>query len=128
MLYVCVKLFIAVVLPFFLVGMEIQHTKQPLSLKIAGKWLIFCGIGVGSLVAGLKQIFEPEFTLEKIFLITNYEYSVIVKELGIANLSIGLLGSFFISSFLESSRSLCGRFVFRTSGLAAYSTQSCNGI
>jgi hypothetical protein len=43
-------------------------------------------------LAGLRQSITPQFTAERIFGMKSKEPLVIVRELGFANLSIGVLG------------------------------------
>ena len=52
--------------------------------------------------AGLSQVTRPAFTLETIFHIENAEGTVIVRELGFANVGTGLAG--MISLLLPSWR------------------------
>lgn len=59
---------------------------------LAGKWFVFWPVGIRLFLAGLRQYFQPRFTVEKIFDIKSEEALPFVKELGLANLSMGLLG------------------------------------
>ena len=67
---------------------------------LGGKWFVFWGIGIRLFTAGLKQALQPHFTAIDIFGITDTKSNVIVRELGFANISIGLLG---ILSLLNST-------------------------
>jgi len=62
-------------------------------LFLIGKWFVFWAIGLRLLIAGFKQVFNPSFTLEKIFHIESKESQVIVRELGFANICTGLLAT-----------------------------------
>jgi hypothetical protein len=44
------------------------------------------------LIAGLRQVVDPKFTAERIFDIKSAEPLVVVRELGFANISTGVLG------------------------------------
>jgi len=59
---------------------------------LTGKWFIFWSIGVRLFVAGVRQIVEPRFTAEEIFAIRDPGSFAIVREVGFANLSMGVLG------------------------------------
>jgi hypothetical protein len=59
---------------------------------LMGKWFVFWAAGIRLFIAGLRQAIQPEFTLREIFGITDRAPFPIVRELGFANLSMGLLG------------------------------------
>ena len=59
---------------------------------LIGKWFVFWSIGVRLFVAGVRQIFQPRFTAEEIFAIRDPGSFAIVREVGFANLSMGILG------------------------------------
>jgi hypothetical protein len=61
-------------------------------LFLLGKWFVFWAIGVRFFTAGMRQVLQPRFTARHIFGITDGRALGIVRELGFANLSIGLLG------------------------------------
>jgi hypothetical protein len=59
---------------------------------IIGKWLVFWGVGVRLFLAGVRQIFQPEFTARKIFELAEPGALAVVRELGFANVTMGTLG------------------------------------
>jgi hypothetical protein len=61
-------------------------------LPLIGQWFVFWAVGVRLLIAGLRQAVHPQFTAEKIFDIKSVEPLVLVRELGFANISTGILG------------------------------------
>jgi len=61
-------------------------------LPLVGGWFVFWAVGVRLLIAGLRQVVNPQFTAEKIFNISSAEPLVLVRELGFANISTGVLG------------------------------------
>jgi len=70
------------------------HRSVPLML-LAGKWFVFWSAGVRLLLAGLTQLFRPQFTTDKIFGIerSNSNSALpFVRELGIANFATGVVG------------------------------------
>jgi hypothetical protein len=67
------------------------HATAPL-IELAGKWFAFWSAGVRLFVAGLRQFFQPRFTSEQIFGIYSDDALPFVRELGVANFAIGLIG------------------------------------
>jgi hypothetical protein len=59
---------------------------------LVGEWFVFWAVGVRLLIAGLRQIANPQFTAERIFNIKSAEPLPVVRELGFANASTGILG------------------------------------
>jgi hypothetical protein len=61
-------------------------------VDLIGLWFVFWGVGARLGLAGLRQILKPEFTARDIFGLTGDGAKVIVRELGFANLAIGIVG------------------------------------
>ena len=61
-------------------------------LVVVGRWFCFWAVGVRLFLAGLRQTTKPAFTAEAIFRVSEPEAWPIVREVGFANLSMGLLG------------------------------------
>src|ERR1700742_3390532 len=78
------------------------HTTAPL-IELAGKWFVFWSAGVRLLVAGLRQFFQPRFTSEQIFGIKSDDALPFVRELGVANFAMGIVG---IASLAKASFTL----------------------
>jgi hypothetical protein len=57
-----------------------------------GRWFVFWAVGIRLFIAGLRQVIQPRFTAEEIFGIRDPASFPIVRELGFANLSMGVLG------------------------------------
>ena len=64
----------------------------PFSPFLVGEWFAFWSVGVRLLLAGLRQIIQPRYTAEVILSLKSEEPFILVRELGFANLSVGLLG------------------------------------
>lgn len=66
------------------------------------KWFVFWGVGVRLLLAGLRQMREPSFTAQKILGVADEKAFILVRELGFANTTIGILGiaSLFFASWV----------------------------
>lgn len=60
-------------------------------VMLVGKWFVFWACGVRLLIAGIRQMLNPEFTARTIFDIADKGASKIVVELGFANAAMGLL-------------------------------------
>ena len=69
-----------------------RHGGLDLSMLI-GKWFVFWSVGVRLILAGLRQTADPAFTAEAILGVRDKSALPIVRELGFANLSIGLIGA-----------------------------------
>jgi hypothetical protein len=61
-------------------------------MSLIGKWFVFWSAGVRLFLAGLRQLFQPRFTSEQIFGIKTDDALPLVRELGIANFSTGVVG------------------------------------
>jgi hypothetical protein len=67
------------------------HSTLPL-MDLVGKWFTFWAVGVRLFVAGLRQTLQPRFTAREIFNLQSDDALPIVRELGLANVSMGTLG------------------------------------
>ena len=61
-------------------------------MPLVGKWFVFWAVGVRLSLAGLRQIVQPRYTAKQILGIEGDDVLLVVRELGFANLSIGVLG------------------------------------
>ncbi len=59
---------------------------------LGGKWFTFWAAGVRLLLAGIRQTTKPAFTARTIFKFEGTESFPVIRELGMANISMGLLG------------------------------------
>lgn len=87
------------------------HAAAPL-MMLVGRWFVFWANGVRLFIAGLRQAFRPRFTSEGIFGIKGDDPLPFVEELGMANLSMGVLGlaSAFVPSFVLPSAIVSGLY------------------
>ena len=81
------------------------------------KWFVFSGAGLRLFTAGLKQVINPSFTAKEIFKVREEKSFLIVKEVGFANISIGLIGilSLFLPEFRLAS-AIAGGLYFGLAG------------
>jgi hypothetical protein len=61
-------------------------------LAVAAKWFVFWMVGVRLFAAGVRQILQPRYTAETILGIKGDANLVVVRELGFANLALGVGG------------------------------------
>jgi uncharacterized protein DUF6790 len=92
-MYVVIVVLLLGVLPAGSVIAEQQYWHSTLPLMVlVGKWFTVWGVGVRLFLAGLRQSLQPRFTAREIFGIQTDDVLPIVRELGLANLSMGTLG------------------------------------
>jgi hypothetical protein len=89
--YLITVLLLMAVLPIGSIVAEHVYHPVPL-MPLVGKWFVFWGAGVRLSLAGLRQILQPRFTAERIFHIKSDDVLPFVRELGVANLSTGIVG------------------------------------
>ncbi|MBS1632997.1 MAG: hypothetical protein JST10_10540 [Bacteroidetes bacterium] len=91
--YIVVVSVLTFVLPAICtIGQIIINRDTTFSYALFGKWFIFSAVGLRLLLAGIKQVANPEFTAKEIFHIDSPDSLPIVRELGFANLCFGLVG------------------------------------
>jgi len=92
--YLYYILSVMLVFPLILTVQESYSGGHILSFRemseILFKWFIFWGIGIRCLTAGLSQVMNPGFTASLLQL--DSAGFVVIRELGFANISMGLLG------------------------------------
>ncbi len=97
-LYLMNVLVVMLILPVLSITVECLTHSSIFGWALIGKWFVFWGIGVRLFTAGIRQVAKPAFTAQEIFHISNEESFVIVKELGYANICLGLMGILSIFS------------------------------
>jgi hypothetical protein len=91
--YYAVILLLMLVLPAASVFAEFVLTQGAAGwLPLVGKWVVFWGVGVRLLVAGLRQIIRPGLTAELLG-VKDASANVLVREIGFGNLAIGTTGA-----------------------------------
>jgi hypothetical protein len=92
-MYLVSIIVLMLVLPLISVAAEAPVLPDAAALMaLVGKWFTFWAVGVRLFVAGLSQVFRPQFTAETIFELKDPGALAIVREVGFANLSMGTLG------------------------------------
>jgi hypothetical protein len=92
-MYFVIVILLLLVLPAASVMIEAVVSGHAVTvISLIGKWFVFWGVGVRLFSAGVRQVIQPQFTAEEIFGIQDRGSFAIVREVGFANLSMGLLG------------------------------------
>jgi hypothetical protein len=101
-LYLSVVLLTMLILPVISGGL-MYHWKQERSdlhlsfgstcRFLALTWLVFWGVGIRLVIAGFRQIFKPAFKAREIFHLPTTESHIVIRELGFANLTMGLMAT-----------------------------------
>jgi hypothetical protein len=90
--YASVVFLLMLALPAASIAIESATTHAPLSLSMGGRWFVFWCVGVRLMLAGLRQIIQPDYTARVILRLDSKESQLVVRELGFANTAIGLVG------------------------------------
>jgi hypothetical protein len=116
MYFVVIALFM-LILPVACIAAEYGwlHTSADL-VALTGKWFAFWGVGMRLGLAGLRQAFNPAFTAKDIFEIEDERVHPIVRELGFANLSLGLLGLLALIPGWAMPAAIAGGLFFALAG------------
>lgn len=92
-MYFASVLLLLLILPLASIAAEaIRFGHSITDMGLIGKWFVFWAVGARLFLAGVRQVFQPSFTAVEIFEIHEPKALAIVRELGFANLSMGLLG------------------------------------
>ena len=91
-MYLTIVTALMLVFPVGSIGLEAMTTGASLSTALVAKWFVIWSVGARLFLAGLRQIVQPRYTAEVILSLRHEESLVLVKELGFANLAIGLAG------------------------------------
>jgi hypothetical protein len=91
-MYLAVVVLLMLVLPIASIAIDVATTHGALSLALIGRWFVFWSVGVRLFLAGLRQIIQPQYTARVIFHLKHDESRVVIRELGFANVAIGLVG------------------------------------
>jgi hypothetical protein len=115
-MYIAIVLCLMLIFP--LAGIGVEHGQFPLMLLV-GKWFVFFGVGWRLAIAGLRQIIQPRFTLQQIHGGSGEGPLLVVRELGFANLSAGLVGitSLWMPTFVLPAAIGSGIFYAAAGGL-----------
>jgi hypothetical protein len=88
--YLVTVVALVAVLPLISVAVQRATNRDSDLRDLVFRWFLFWGVGVRLLSAGVRQIVQPSFTAKEIFKIDGREVLPIVRELGFANVCLGL--------------------------------------
>jgi hypothetical protein len=92
-MYFFMVVMLMLVIPALSVGVEYLLLGESFNFWYsAGKWYIFWAVGIRLFTAGVRQSVKPRFTADSIFHLKTEESFVIIRELGFANICLGLIG------------------------------------
>ena len=91
-MYLAIVTALMLVLPVGSIGLEAVMGVHGLSALLVAKWFVIWSVGVRLFLAGLRQIVQPRYTAEVILSLKHEESHILVRELGFANLAVGLSG------------------------------------
>ena len=106
------------VLPLLSIGIEAAVVGLAPVVYLVGKWFVFWSVGIRLFTAGLRQIFQPEYTAQTILGMKSTESLLLVRELGFANVALGTAG--ILSLFFPTWRlpvALIGGIFYGLAGL-----------
>ena len=78
-------------LPLLSIIWEIIFEHETFTWMLIGKWFVFWTTGIRLFTAGISQSSNPNFTA-RIFKMETQESFVVIRELGFANISLGVMG------------------------------------
>ena len=106
------------ILPVVSIGAEVLLVPGSDYVFLVGKWFVFWAVGIRLALAGIRQIVNPEFTAGDIFETQDAGAVKIVTELGISNLSVGVLGALavFQTEWVPGA-ALCGGLFYGLAGV-----------
>jgi uncharacterized protein DUF6790 len=79
-------------LPVLSLAVEAIHSSAAVDSALVGKWFVFWSVGWRLLLAGARQIAQPEYTAREILGLQSVESWTVVRELGFGNLALGIVG------------------------------------
>ncbi len=90
--YLIMNMLFLFILPIICIVVEILIEKESPDWMLIGKWFIFWAVGIRLFTAGIRQSSNPEFTATSILHMKTAESFVIIRELGFANIALGVMG------------------------------------
>ncbi|SFM93195.1 DUF6790 family protein [Variovorax sp. OV329] len=91
-MYYAVVTLLTIVLPAVSVAAERLHGGAAFTPLLVAKWYVFWAVGCRLFMAGMRQVLQPSYTARVILGLRSDESLLLVRELGFANLALGVLG------------------------------------
>jgi hypothetical protein len=89
--FLMMNIFLLIILPLLTISGEVIFEHGSFDWALIGKWFIFWAVGIRLFTAGINQASNPRFTA-RIFQMKSQESFIVIKELGFANISMGIMG------------------------------------
>src|SRR5262245_40977121 len=104
--------------PVLSVAIEATHFSAAVDSALIGKWFVFWSVGWRLLLAGARQIAQPEYTAREILGLQSSESWTVVRELGFGNLALGIVGvlSLWLPSW-QLAAALAGGLFYLLAGI-----------
>lgn len=117
-MYYAVILLLMLILPAASIVAEFMLTQGAAGwLPLIGKWVVFWGVGIRLLVAGLRQVIRPGLTASLLG-VKDASANVLVRELGFGNLAIGTTGALTLTlPNWTLAAAMCGGMFYGFAGL-----------
>ncbi len=91
-MYYVIVFLLMLALPALSIVIEASSSDPGPLIGLVGKWFVFWAVGARLFLAGVRQIAQPKYTAQVTLGLKSDEVLLVVRELGFANLAIGLLG------------------------------------
>jgi hypothetical protein len=89
--YLLMNILLFLILPLVSILTQIYFEQETPGWVLIGKWFVFWAVGIRLFIAGISQSSNPAFTAG-IFQMKTKESFVVIRELGFANISLGVMG------------------------------------
>lgn len=80
------------VLPVASTAIDLANGSDDAVMAVVGTWFVFWAVGARLFTAGIRQVIKPGLTSEGILGIEGKQAWLLVRELGFANIGMGLIG------------------------------------
>lgn len=88
--YLLAIIILTIILPLILSSVQWLWDSPVPYVSLLAQWFLFSAVGLRLFIAGIIQLFRPEFTLHHIFKITDDKSTQLVQEIGLHNLILGI--------------------------------------
>jgi hypothetical protein len=113
-----IVLLLMFLLPALSIIWDILFEGASFGWPLVGKWVVFWCVGIRLFSAGIKQASNPEFTASNIFRLKAKESLVVIRELGFANIALGVMGILsVINTNWRSIAAITGGIFFGLAGI-----------
>lgn len=104
--------------PVLSIAVEAAHFATRVDSVLIGKWFVFWSVGWRLLLAGVRQIVQPEYTAREILGLQSTGSWTLVRELGFGNLALGIVGvlSLWLPSW-QLAAALAGGLFYMLAGI-----------